>query len=97
MTEKKRIIKVVPYDPDWPAEYQKGAKAILGVLKDQSAHIHHFGSTAVPGLRAKPVIDILLETQDLDSLVAFDPEMEQLGYIQKVNWTLNRKLYQPKM
>ena len=52
-------ITVVPYDPAWPGLYEAEAQAIAGVLGQRLTAIHHIGSTAVPGLAAKPVIDIM--------------------------------------
>lgn len=50
------------------------------VLKEQIVKIHHIGSTSVPGLKAKPIIDILLAVKDVGALDAFDAEMKALGY-----------------
>ena len=50
-------ITVVPYDPAWSGPYEAEAQAIAGVLGQRLTAIHHIGSTAVPGLAAKPVID----------------------------------------
>ena len=52
-------ITVVPYDPAWSGLYEAEAQAIAGVLGQRLTAIHHIGSTAVPGLAAKPVIDIM--------------------------------------
>jgi GrpB-like predicted nucleotidyltransferase (UPF0157 family) len=57
---------LVPYDPQWPASFAREKAHLLSCLpRDLVRRIEHFGSTAVPGLWAKPVIDILVEVTDL--------------------------------
>lgn len=53
-----RNIIVVPYDPNWPAEFEKIKTELTAALGSSALAIEHIGSTAVPGLHAKPVIDI---------------------------------------
>ncbi|PQO40987.1 GrpB family protein [Blastopirellula marina] len=76
----RRIIEVVPADPQWPQAFQAEAARIAEVLSGNLIRAHHIGSTAVPHLAAKPVIDILLEVTDVAALDAQDHAMEQLGY-----------------
>jgi GrpB-like predicted nucleotidyltransferase (UPF0157 family) len=75
-------VEIVPYDPAWPGLFER-EKAHLEVClpPDLVRRIEHFGSTAVPGLAAKPIIDILVEVTDLDATrrrVA--PILESQGY-----------------
>ena len=53
-------IEVVPYDPNWPVQFRLAAISIQSALNDNFIAIHHIGSTAVPGLIAKPKIDIIV-------------------------------------
>lgn len=59
LQEKREPIQVVPYDLNWPHIYEKEAKLIKEALGDNCVAIHHIGSTSVPGLAAKPKIDII--------------------------------------
>lgn len=52
-------VRVVPYDPDWPRLFMQEADRIRGILGDLPVALEHTGSTAVPGLAAKPILDIL--------------------------------------
>lgn len=62
-------IEVVPYDPAWPAMFEAEKRHLRSVLPAHlTGRIEHFGSTAVPGLAAKPVIDMLVEVPDLDEV-----------------------------
>jgi GrpB-like predicted nucleotidyltransferase (UPF0157 family) len=80
---QKRIIEVVDYDPQWAEAYRTESAAIQHALKDLDVRIHHIGSTSVPGLMAKPVIDILIEATDVAVLDCYDEAMRAIGYIPK--------------
>lgn len=73
-------VRVVPYDPDWPAAFAVEAERICGALQDGQIVVHHIGSTAIPEIFAKPVIDILLVVRSLELLDSQVPSMEALGY-----------------
>lgn len=79
---KDEPIRLVPYDPTWPARFEAERAAIAETIgKWIVGGIHHVGSTAVPGLEAKPIIDILVGVEDLESSRAcFDP-LAGLGYL----------------
>ena len=57
-------VQVVPHDPGWPAEFKAEAERIRSLLGDLAVAIHHIGSTSIPGIFAKPIIDILLEVME---------------------------------
>ena len=67
---------VVDYDPDWPARYHAEAQRIRDLLGDQVLEIEHVGSTAVPGLAAKDIIDIDLVVADSADEGAYLPTLE---------------------
>ena len=73
-------ITVVPYDPAWPGLYEAEAQAIAGVLGQRLTAIHHIGSTAVPGLVAKPVIDIMPVVRAVTEADECRADFEALGY-----------------
>ena len=73
-------ITVVPYDPAWPGLYEAEAQAIAGVLGQRLTAIHHIGSTAVPGLAAKPVIDIMPVVRAVTETDECRADFEALGY-----------------
>lgn len=68
------------YSPEWPAEFEREAQRLRGVLGDEIVAVHHIGSTSVPGLAAKPTIDLLPLVLDLSSVDAKTPAMEMAGY-----------------
>lgn len=73
-------IEVVPYDPRWPAHFERASRALMAAIGVYISTIEHIGSTAVPGLAAKPVIDILIAVNSLDDAPAFLPLLAPLGY-----------------
>jgi GrpB-like predicted nucleotidyltransferase (UPF0157 family) len=73
-------VTVVPPDPAWAAVFEAERAALQAALGSVVNAAHHIGSTAVAGLAAKPVIDIMLEVSCLETLDAAAPSMEALGY-----------------
>lgn len=71
---------VVDYDTAWPQKFELEVKELTSVFGDVINNIHHIGSTAVPGLKAKPIIDILMDVKDLEILDLRNFEIEQIGY-----------------
>ena len=76
-----RNIRVVPYDPEWPRRFEEEAVRLRRVLGDVLLDVRHVGSTAVPGLAAKPLIDVLLVVRDLPALDERNQAMIALGYL----------------
>lgn len=72
--------QVVPHDPDWKLQHAHEAELIASALNVMVAKVHHIGSTAIPNIAAKPIIDILMEVDDLNALDSLSPAMERLGY-----------------
>ena len=75
-----RRIEIVDYDEAWPEHYRAEADRLRSIFGYLLESIHHVGSTSVPGLRSKPVIDILIVAKDDSTLGRYDNEMISLGY-----------------
>jgi len=73
-------VAIVPYDPVWPSQYTEEKERILTVIGLYVVSVEHMGSTAVPGLAAKPVIDILIGVRSLADASRFIPPLLPLGY-----------------
>jgi GrpB-like predicted nucleotidyltransferase (UPF0157 family) len=74
-------IKIVDYDPTWPAKFAAERQLLLDSLQPWLVGpIEHVGSTAIPGLRAKPVIDIMVAVETLPASRDAIPVLEELGY-----------------
>src|SRR5262245_47738799 len=77
---KHGINVLVDYDPNWPIAFEEEQKRIHSVLGDIVRGIEHYGSTAVEGLRAKPILDILVGVAPMDDWIKCKDPLEKLGY-----------------
>ena len=79
----QNLITIVPYDPEWPLEFRRIGQPLRETLGDLALRIDHIGSTAVPGLAAKNIIDVQVTVASLDAEILV-PALALLGYTQ---WT----------
>jgi GrpB-like predicted nucleotidyltransferase (UPF0157 family) len=77
-------IQMDEYNTEWPHLFEREASRIRAVLGDQVLQIEHVGSTSVPGLAAKPLIDILLVVPDSTDEASYVPALEAAGYTLRV-------------
>jgi GrpB-like predicted nucleotidyltransferase (UPF0157 family) len=77
-------ITICDYDPDWPRRYEAEEARIRAVLGERVVRVAHAGSTSVPGLAAKAIIDIVLEVADSSDEAAYVPTMEAAGYVLRI-------------
>lgn len=91
--EQVRQIEIVDPDAAWPEIFEVLRSRIVGALGDRVLAIEHIGSTSVPGLAAKPIIDIDLTVADTDHEDAFVPALEALGFVLRVRepWWLGHR------
>jgi GrpB-like predicted nucleotidyltransferase (UPF0157 family) len=93
MSQKK--IQVVDHDPGWADAFLRESNRLRSALGGTVLEVQHIGSTAVPGLDAKAIIDVLLEVRSLDELDAKESAMVALGYKPKgENGIAGRRYYQ---
>ncbi|MGS2619825.1 GrpB family protein [Micromonospora sp. LZ34] len=69
------------YDPSWPVRYAEEAELLTGTLQGRLVAVEHVGSTSVPGLAAKPVIDILAAVRSFDGFPQLVERLAGIGYI----------------
>ena len=86
-------LSVVPYDPAWPRLYEEEAARVSTALGEDVAEIEHIGSTAVPGLAAKPVIDISVGLRTLALGAARVEAMGRIGYEYKGEFGIPGRLF----
>jgi GrpB-like predicted nucleotidyltransferase (UPF0157 family) len=75
------IILLVEYDPAWPARFEREVECIRAALGPAALAVEHAGSTSVPGLAAKPIIDVVLTVADSADEASYVPAMEATGYV----------------
>ena len=81
---EQREIVVAEYDPAWPGRYEAHARVIRDALGGTLLRIEHVGSTSVPGLAAKPIIDILAVVPDSADEASYVPQLAAAGYSLRV-------------
>ncbi|MBA4603306.1 GrpB family protein [Thermoactinomyces mirandus] len=77
-------ITLVEYDPHWPELFEREADRVRSILGGKALQVEHVGSTSVPGLRAKPIIDMLLVVADSADELSYVPALEAGGYMLRV-------------
>ena len=88
-------IELREYDPAWPEQYRAERKKIAEALQGENISVEHVGSTSVPGLCAKPILDILLLVEDSAAEERYVPALERAGYVLRVrepDWYQHRLL-----
>jgi GrpB-like predicted nucleotidyltransferase (UPF0157 family) len=73
-------VRLTPYDPRWPQLFEEAARDLRHALAERALGIHHVGSTAIPALSAKPVLDILVFVPHLEESLELVPALASLGY-----------------
>ena len=81
MPPDARPVAIAPYDPDWSARFEAESDLIRLTIGETVEQIHHMGSTSVPGLSAKPVIDIFLRVHTLADLDLKTGLLQVIGYV----------------
>lgn len=93
-------ITLVEYDQKWPQQFAREAERIQKALGKRALQVEHIGSTSVPGLVAKPIIDILLVVADSADEPSYVPDMEAAGYVLKIrepDWHQHRLFKGPDL
>jgi GrpB-like predicted nucleotidyltransferase (UPF0157 family) len=86
-------IEIFAYDPAWPERFAELGRELRGGLGDVALRIDHIGSTSVPGLAAKPIIDLQVSVAAFDPLEAFRTPLERLGYVYRADNPERTKRY----
>jgi GrpB-like predicted nucleotidyltransferase (UPF0157 family) len=89
-------ITIAEYDARWPGRSERERERIVGALADVAVRVEHIGSTAVPGLAAKPIIDILVTVADPDDDSVFAPALARAGYELRVRERGHRMFRPPE-
>jgi GrpB-like predicted nucleotidyltransferase (UPF0157 family) len=96
VTPRKRVkIEIVPYDPEWPRRFERIAAEVRDTLGPVARDVVHVGSTSVPGLAAKPIIDVVVLVDDSTDEDAYVPALAARGYevrVREPDWFEHRML-----
>ena len=91
-------IHLAPYDPRWSSQFKQLANRVRAVIGDKVLLLEHVGSTSVPGLSAKPIIDIVLAVADSADESSYVPPLEGEGFVLRIrepNWFEHRLFKTP--
>ena len=89
----QRFVEISPPDPIWARQYIIEARLLRLVLGDDLVAIYHIGSTAIPGIYAKPIIDIMPLVRDICAIDGYNPVMQALGYSPKGEYGITGRRY----
>lgn len=92
---RNSTIYLAPYDPSWPSQFKELAKRVRLALEEKVLMLEHVGSTSIPGLSAKPIIDLLLVVADSRDEPSYLPALENQGFylrIREPDWHEHRLL-----
>jgi GrpB-like predicted nucleotidyltransferase (UPF0157 family) len=93
VTPHNAKIVLAPYDPAWPAQYEAEAAKIRSAIGEGALVLEHVGSTSIPGVSAKPIIDILLAVADASDEASYVPALTAQGYrlhLREPDWEQHR-------
>jgi len=79
-------VRLSEYTPDWPLRFEEGAALLREIYGDLILRFEHFGSTSVPGMKAKPVIDMMVIVRDITAVDEYNPRMIAAGYDAAGEW-----------
>ena len=89
------VISVVDYDERWPVRFRAIAERVRQALGADALDVEHIGSTSVPGLAAKPIVDVLLTVADVGDEAAYVPALESAGFLLRVREPAHRMVRTP--
>jgi GrpB-like predicted nucleotidyltransferase (UPF0157 family) len=90
------IVRLVPFDSRWEELFRRERDLLAEGLKGMVTHIEHVGSTAVAGLDAKAILDLVVALHDGTALEAVQPKLEELGYVRRPNGDLKGRAFYAK-
>lgn len=92
-------VVLVEYDPLWPHHFAEEAACVRAALGDRALAVEHVGSTSVPGLAAKPIVDMILIVENSADEAAYVPALEHAGFVLRIrepNWYEHRNFKGPR-
>ncbi|WP_137744682.1 MULTISPECIES: GrpB family protein [Robertmurraya] len=90
-----RKVEVCPYNEKWAQMFIEEAESLNHIFRKDIIDIHHIGSTAVPGLKAKPIIDIMIVVKNINHIDRYNMKMKEIGYDPKgENGIVGRRYFQ---
>ena len=80
---ERHLVRLVPYQPAWAELFREEEARLRAALGERVAQIEHVGSTAIPGVDAKPILDIVVAVRDVTEAAPFEQALAPIGYVHK--------------
>jgi len=80
---EQRDVELVPHNPEWSQLADEEAQLLLDHISAPIIGVYHLGSTSIPGIKAKPILDFVIEVENLDEIIQSIESFEELGYCSK--------------
>jgi GrpB-like predicted nucleotidyltransferase (UPF0157 family) len=90
---ERHLVRLVPHQRGWADLFQQEAVALRRALGDHVVCVEHVGSTSVPGLHAKPILDIVVAVPDMANATVFEEAVAPLGYVHRPEHDMPGRLY----
>ena len=91
--QHKRDLTVIPYQSDWKEHFEREANILRATLGEKALRIEHIGSTSIPGIHAKAIIDMMVAVESLSQAKDLIPALESLGYVYRPIDTVPERMY----
>ncbi|MBC7880723.1 MAG: GrpB family protein [Anaerolineae bacterium] len=88
-----RRVEVVPHNPNWRSAFENESKQVAVALADNVVAVHHIGSTSIPTIYAKPIIDMLVKVREIAKVDEQNLAMQALGYEAKGEYGISGRRY----
>lgn len=89
---KRGTVKIVPYDSNWIKAFENEKTLLISIFKENCLQIEHIGSTSIPNLTSKPIIDIAIKVKSLAQVTHLKNSLEKHGYIERVGRLKGKQL-----
>jgi len=89
---ERRVVRIVDWSPAWPGRFVRERARIVAALGERAERVEHVGSTAVPGLAAKPIVDLQVSVVDIEDEGAYVADLVGAGYVLRVREHAHRML-----
>lgn len=90
---EQRDVELVPHNPDWSHQADEEVQRIMSGITIPVIGIYHIGSTSVAGIKAKPILDFVMEVENLEDVIQSVPEFEAIGYVNKGEYGISGRQF----
>ena len=86
---KRGVVQLEPHDKQWDEIAVQTIKILKAILGDDVIDIQHIGSTVIPAIKAKPIVDIVVGVTDFDRIISYNEQLQKESFIAVQMWNIN--------